>query len=113
MNLGLKQLEFGWGSRTPVILQVEAAECGLACLAMIMGHYGNQIDLATLRRRYSVSVKGVSLRDLVTTADKVGLSTRAVRLDMDDLQNLRLPCVLHWSMNHFVVLTKVLSLIHI
>ena len=107
MNLGLKQLEFGWGSRTPVILQVEAAECGLACLAMIMGHYGNQIDLATLRRRYSVSVKGVSLRDLVTTADKVGLSTRAVRLDMDDLQNLRLPCVLHWSMNHFVVLTKV------
>lgn len=107
MNLGQKQLEFGWGSRTPVILQVEAAECGLACLAMIMGHYGNHIDLATLRRRYSVSVKGVSLRDLVTTADKVGLSTRAVRLDMEDLQNLRLPCILHWSMNHFVVLTKV------
>ena len=107
MGVTLKSLEFGWRSRTPVILQVEAAECGLACLAMIMGHYGNQIDLATLRRRYSISVKGVTLRDLIATADTVGLSTRAVRLELEDLPNLRMPCILHWSMNHFVVLTQV------
>lgn len=107
MGMTLKSLEFGWRSRTPVILQVEAAECGLACLAMIMGHYGNQIDLATLRRRYSISVKGVTLRDLIATADTVGLSTRAVRLELEDLPNLRMPCILHWSMNHFVVLTQV------
>nr|WP_298794221.1 peptidase domain-containing ABC transporter [uncultured Acetobacter sp.] len=107
MTSPLKHLEFGWHSRTPVILQVEASECGLACLAMIMGHYGNQIDLSTLRRRYSVSVKGVTLRNLISAADSAGLSTRAVRLDLQDLPNLRLPCVLHWSMNHFVVLTKI------
>ncbi len=107
MGVTLKSLEFGWRSRTPVMLQVEAAECGLACLAMIMGHYGNQIDLATLRRRYSISVKGVTLRDLIATADTVGLSTRAVRLELEDLPNLRMPCILHWSMNHFVVLTQV------
>lgn len=107
MKLHLKSLEFGKSSRTPIILQAESAECGLACLAMIMGYYGNKIDLATLRRRYSISVKGSSLRDIIIMADAVGLSTRAVRLDLDDLPNLRMPCILHWSMNHFVVLTRV------
>lgn len=106
-HLNLKEVEFGWRSKTPVILQVEAAECGIACLAMVMGHYGNKIDLATLRRRFSVSIKGVTLRDLINTADRVGLSSRAVRLDLEDLRNLRKPCILHWGLNHFVVLTHV------
>lgn len=51
------KLQFGFGKRVPVILQVEAAECGLACIAMVMGYYGHQIDLATMRRRYSVSFR--------------------------------------------------------
>ncbi|GBQ87756.1 bacteriocin/lantibiotic exporter permease [Acetobacter nitrogenifigens DSM 23921 = NBRC 105050] len=107
MSDAFDSLQFGFGKSTPVILQVEAAECGLACLAMIMGYHGHPIDLATLRRRYSVSIKGVTLRSLVQVADMSGFSTRAVRLEMDDLRNLRLPCVLHWGMNHFVVLTAI------
>jgi len=103
----LNAIEFGFQSKTPVILQVEAAECGMACLAMIMGHHGNRIDLPTLRRRFSLSIKGSTLKDLMMTADRVGLATRAVRLDLDELSGLRLPCILHWSLTHFVVLTKV------
>ena len=100
-------LQFGFGKKVPVVLQVEAAECGLACMAMIMGFYGHKIDLATLRRRYSVSIQGVTLRSLVQIADNMGFSTRAVRLELDDLANLKKPCILHWGMNHFVVLTEV------
>lgn len=100
-------LQFGFRKKVPVVLQVEAAECGLACLAMIMAYHGHKIDLATLRRRYSVSIQGVTLRSLVQIADNSGFSTRAVRLDMDDLANLKKPCILHWGMNHFVVLTEV------
>lgn len=107
MSDAFNSLQFGFGKKTPVILQVEAAECGIACLAMIMAHYGHQIDLATLRRRYSVSIQGVTLRSLVQIADHMGFSTRAVRLDLDDLVNLKKPCILHWGMNHFVVLTEV------
>lgn len=103
----LKSLAYGFQPRTPVILQVEAAECGMACLAMILGHYGNRIDLPTLRRRFALSIKGSTLRDLMATAERVGLTTRAVRLELDELSGLRLPCILHWNMNHFVVLTAV------
>lgn len=101
------KLQFGFGKRVPVILQVEASECGLACIAMVMGYYGHQIDLATMRRRYSVSLQGVTLRGLSQIADQLGFTTRAVRLDLEELHNLRKPCILHWGMNHFVVLVNV------
>lgn len=107
MSFSLSQLEFRRNTSMPVILQVEASECGLACLCMILCYYGHRIDLATLRRRYPISNKGVTLRTLIATADTVGLTSRAVRLDLDDLANLQLPCILHWGMNHFVVLTKI------
>ncbi|NHN88325.1 peptidase domain-containing ABC transporter [Acetobacter conturbans] len=107
MSDAFEALQFGFGKKTPVVLQVEAAECGLACLSMIMGHYGHKIDLATLRRRYSVSIQGVTLRSLVQIADHMGFSTRAVRLELNDLANLKKPCILHWGMNHFVVLLEV------
>lgn len=94
-------------SRTPLILQTEAAECGLACMAMIAGSHGRAMDLAAMRRLFSASLKGMTLRDLVRLGAAMRLATRAVRLDLDDLRQLRLPCVLHWNHNHFVVLTKV------
>ena len=54
-----------WGGlRVPDIRHAEAAECGLACLAMIAGYHGRQMDLATLRRRHPISVRGASLRDV-------------------------------------------------
>ena len=100
-------LHTGWRRPLPVILQAEAAECGIACLAMVMGYYGHSIDLATLRRQHSISLKGTTLRNLIELAGGVGLSTRALRLELDDLGKLKLPCILHWGLNHFVVLRAV------
>jgi ATP-binding cassette, subfamily B, bacterial CvaB/MchF/RaxB len=93
--------------RTPVVLQTEAAECGLACIAMLAGRYGHKVDLATIRRQCNISLKGATLRDLIRTASLVKLDTRALRVEIDQLDELQLPCVLHWDHNHFVVLTAV------
>ena len=94
-------------SKTPVAIQSESAECGLACLTMISGHYGHRVDLVTMRRRFSTSLKGMSLRDLIGIASEMKLTARALRLDLNNLSRLRLPCILHWNHNHFVVLTRV------
>jgi ATP-binding cassette subfamily B protein RaxB len=89
------------------IFQSEAAECGLACMAMLANHHGHQLDLTTLRNRYSVSLKGANLQQLMLLGNQLGLAGRALKLELDDLAKLRTPCILHWDMNHFVVLTKV------
>src|ERR1700727_742709 len=93
--------------KTPLVLQTEAAECGLACLAMIAGRSGPRVDLPALRRRHNVSVRGTTLHDLVGIASSMRLSTRAVRADLPHLKRLHLPCMLHWDHSHFVVLTAV------
>lgn len=90
-----------------VIFQSESAECGLACIAMVANHYGHQLDLTTLRNRYSVSLKGTNLQQLMLLADHLGLASRALKLELPELTKLQTPCVLHWEMNHFVVLKKV------
>lgn len=89
------------------ILQSEAAECGLAALAMVAGAHGHAVTLAELRQRYSTSLKGASLGQLIGIAQDLGLSARPLRLDIEHLGQLRLPCILHWDLNHFVVLAKV------
>jgi ATP-binding cassette subfamily B protein RaxB len=88
-------------------LQSEAAECGLASLAMVASHHGHHVSLAEMRRRFPLSLKGAKLNQLIAIAQQIGFSTRPLRLDMEDLGKLRLPCVLHWDLSHFVVLTKV------
>lgn len=100
-------LSFGFTTSLPLILQTERAECGLACLAMIAAYHGYRSDLATLRQRFPVSLKGSTLRDLIHVAAQLSLASRPVKLDLDALDQLRLPCVLHWNFNHFVVLQKV------
>lgn len=95
------------GRRLPLILQTEATECGLACLAMITGFHGHHVTLMDLRRQFNVSLKGSTLKQLIQTADQLNLGTRAVRLELEDLSKLKLPCVLHWNFNHFVVLKAV------
>jgi ATP-binding cassette, subfamily B, bacterial CvaB/MchF/RaxB len=95
------------GRRTPLILQTETAECGLACLAMVAGRYGHRVDLPALRQRYNLSLRGTTLHDLVRIASGMRLATRALRAELPHLRGLRLPCVLHWDHNHFVVLTRV------
>jgi ATP-binding cassette subfamily B protein RaxB len=95
--------------RVPVILQTEAAECGLACLAMIASYHGHRIDLASLRGRFAVSLKGTTLAALIEIAGRLELSTRPVRLELEDLRRLDRPCILHWNFNHFVVLENASS----
>ena len=90
--------------QVPVVLQSEAAECGLACLAMVAGAHGLDTDLPTLRRRFSLSLKGVTLAELVRMAHVLQLNTRALRAEPAELAQVQLPCVLHWDLNHFVVL---------
>ncbi|RYF59078.1 MAG: peptidase domain-containing ABC transporter [Comamonadaceae bacterium] len=95
--------------RLRMILQTEAAECGLACLAMVAGFHGFHTDLASLRSRHAVSLKGITLAQLMRVADAMGLQSRPVRLTLDDLGRLTMPCILHWNLNHFVVLRRVTS----
>ncbi len=95
------------GRHLPIILQTEAAECGLACMVMIAAHHGLQSDLPTLRQRFSVSLKGVTLADMVRLAGQLQLNARALRAEMTHLPELAMPCVLHWDLNHFVVLKEV------
>ena len=89
------------------ILQSEAAECGLASLAMVADAHGLRLGLPELRRRFSLSLKGARLDHLIRIAQQLGFSTRPLRLDLEDLDKLQLPCILHWDLNHFVVLDKV------
>ena len=101
-------LRLGWRAhRVPLVLQTEAAECGLACLAMVAGAHGLDCDLPTLRQRFSLSLKGVNLLDLVRMAEELRLHARALRAEIDALAQLALPCILHWDLNHFVVLIGV------
>lgn len=93
-------------SHLPVIMQDEATECGLACLAMVSSYFGLRTDLSTLRNRLGVVQDGVTMRDLMAQAGDLGLSARAVRADLESLKYLDAPCILHWDMNHFVVLKK-------
>lgn len=93
--------------RLPVVLQTEAAECGLACLTMVASYWGHKTDISTMRRRFSVSLKGVTLKSLMAMAQGLSLQSRPLKLDMEHLPELKLPCILHWDMNHFVVLKSV------
>lgn len=102
----LEELNFG-GRRLPVITASEAAECGLACLAMISRYHGHDVDLNGLRQRYALSLAGASLKSLMEIADQLGFSTRALRLELSALPKVRLPAILHWDLNHFVVLKAV------
>jgi ATP-binding cassette, subfamily B, bacterial CvaB/MchF/RaxB len=103
----LDKLAFGFGPRLPLILQTEATECGLACLAMVGGYHGHRNDLMSLRRRFPVSLRGATLAGLIQIARQLGLGTRPLKLDLENLGKLKCPCVLHWDFNHFVVLKSV------
>ena len=103
----IESLSIGLRRRLPVILQTEAAECGLACLAMVLGYHGLMTDLATLRSRHAISLKGMTLATLGKLAEDEKLGFRAVRLELQDIDKLRMPAILHWDLNHFLVLKSV------
>jgi ATP-binding cassette, subfamily B, bacterial CvaB/MchF/RaxB len=92
--------------RVKLVRQTEVTECGLACLAMVGNAYGMDVDIGTLRRRFQPSMRGASLKTLIQVADGMGFNSRAVKLPLDALQNLSTPAILHWDLNHFVVLER-------
>jgi len=74
---------------------------------MVSGYHGCRTDLAQLRRQFYISQHGATLGQLIGIANALGLASRPLRLDLEDLGQLRTPCILHWNLNHFVVLKKV------
>ena len=103
----MSAVEWPWSRRIRPILQAEVNECGLACLAMAAAHAGHKVDLGGLRRRYPASAQGATLAELMRIAGELELAPRAVRLDLDELGELQLPAILHWDLNHFVLLERV------
>ena len=100
-------LNLSGSSYLPVIRQSEASECGFACLAMIANYYGFKIDIITLRRKYTTSLQGMSLRSLIKVAGKLNLASRPVKAPLELVRQVHLPAIVHWDMNHFVVLKTV------
>lgn len=92
--------------RIELIRQSESAECGLACLAMISGFHGSMYDLAAMRSRFQTSMKGMTLNTVMNLAGAIGLTSRPVRCELDEMRGLQLPAMLHWGGNHFVVLER-------
>jgi ATP-binding cassette subfamily B protein RaxB len=93
--------------RVKPIRQAEATECGLAALAMIANFWGHDFDLGSLRRRFGVSSRGIGLKTLMETADSLGFAPRPLKVRLDGLAALQLPAILHWDMDHFVVVERV------
>ena len=100
-------MKFSWEQKLPMVFQTEAAECGLACLAMIAGYHGLRADLPALRQRFSVSFRGATLNHIIKFAAALDLVGRPLRVELEDLAYLKTPCILHWKMDHFVVLKRV------
>ena len=105
----LNTLPFSGLAPMRVVFQSEAAECGLACMAMILSFHGKQVDLRGLRAQSGASLKGSKLSDLIDLASSMGLNNNPVRVEMSDLARLETPALLHWDMNHYVVLEKATS----
>jgi len=102
-----EQLKFWQRNSLPMMHQTEAAECGLACIAMVAGFHGYNTSLNELRQKFSLSIEGCTLLDLMNFAEKLQLSSRPLRIELEDLAALQTPCILHWDLNHFVVLKSV------
>jgi len=90
-----------------IFYQSEANECGLACLAMVLDHHGHRLSLEQLRAFAGSYPQGMSVSDISDVAERKGLVARPLRAEPDELDQLILPAVLHWNMDHFVVLEKV------
>lgn len=100
----LRRLSTSGIKSVPLILQNESAECGLASLAMVANAHGAGLSLVELRSRFSFSTKGATVRRLLDVANEIGFRGRAIRIELDDLRLIPIPCILHWDFSHFIVL---------
>ena len=93
--------------RTPLFLQLEAAECGAACLGALLAHHGRWEPMERLREACGVGRDGTSAADIVRAGERYGLKVRGWRSEPEDLPDRELPAILFWEFNHFVVLEGV------
>ncbi len=92
-------------AKVPVVMQMEALECGAACLCMIMAYYGKWIPLEQARRDCGVSRDGSKASNVLRAARNYGMAARGYRFEPEELRkDGSFPCVIHWDFNHFVVL---------
>ena len=89
------------------VLQLQNSECGLACLCMIANAHGQHWRLMDLRHKFPQTMKGANLKQLIDQSLALGFNARPIRLELDELHQLATPCILHWDLNHFVVLQKI------
>lgn len=92
--------------RVPELTQMDVTECGAACLAMILNYYGCKIGVADVRNRCGVGRDGLSALTIVKAARAYGLRVRAISLSHNDLRFVRLPAIVHWDFNHFIVVER-------
>ncbi|WP_295979744.1 cysteine peptidase family C39 domain-containing protein [uncultured Variovorax sp.] len=90
----------------PTYLQSTATECAAACLGYIAAHHGSVYEMSELRTKFAISMSGMTLGDLIQLSGTLGFRARPLRLELDEVPQLVLPCILHWDMNHFVVLIR-------
>ncbi|MCK4934498.1 MAG: hypothetical protein KAR79_02820, partial [Simkaniaceae bacterium] len=90
--------------KTPRVIQMEAVECGAATLSMILGYYGKFVSLEELRVMCGVSRDGVSAYNIAEAGKRYGLEVEGVEIESGNLEELKLPVILFWDQNHFIVL---------
>ena len=92
-------------AKVPVVMQMEALECGAACLAMVMAYYGKWVPLEQVRRDCGVSRDGSNAKNVLMAARNYGFDAQGYRCEVDALKTeMPKPCIIHWNFNHFVVL---------
>ena len=89
----------------PVMMQMEATECGAASLAMVLASYGRWVPLEKMRVDCGVSRDGSSALNIIKAARLHGLTARGGRVALENLKDMPMPCILHWEYNHFLVMT--------
>ncbi|MCJ7873485.1 cysteine peptidase family C39 domain-containing protein [Phaeobacter sp. J2-8] len=94
-------------ARVPTVMQQESAECGAACLAMVLGRFGLWVSLEELRDRCQVNRDGTNSANILTAARSYGLEAQGLKQDIEDLPSADLPMILFWNFNHFVVLERI------